>query len=501
MLTPGARPALRRAAANPPRRASTTSGWPRRPIGRPRRWLTGLAAITSAIALPLLAAGPASADQARQRQQWVLSALDVSAAWKVTQGRGVTVAVIDSGVDPTVSDLTSSVKSGPDFTGVHTPPSNPNWGVHGTWMASLIAGHGHGHGGKDGILGVAPQSRILSIRVITDRSDPGYNAYDHEPTWRGQRELANAIKYAVKHGAQVISMSLGYAAASGAVRSALQSALAHNVVVVASSGNAGATHTASHGNAPYSFPADYPGVIGVAAVAESGRAAYFSSENLSVQVAAPGVNVPAQGRGSKYWVVSGTSPACALTAGVAALIKAKYPKLTAAQVRSAITGSSAHRPHGGYNDHVGFGTVDAAAALTLAGKLAGQVPAGQTRAGKAAAGGNFGHGQAGVAAFPVAPRGRERLLVLGGIAAGGLLLLIVALWLLASSRRRRRAARQRGPIGVTATQGPLGWPQASGPVGAVGLVGPRVACRPGRTSGAGRTKRIRLARRCRHAGR
>ncbi len=275
MLTPGARPAPRRAAASPPHRVSTVSRSPRPQEGRPRRarrWATGLTAVTSAIALPLLAAGPASADQARQRQQWVLSALNVSQAWQVTQGRGVTVAVIDSGVDPTVSDLTGSVKSGPDFTGVHTPSSNPNWGVHGTWMASLIAGHGHGHGDQDGILGVAPKSRILSIRVITDRSDPSYHAYYHEPTWRGQRELANAIKYAVSHGAQVISMSLGYTSASVAVRSALQSALAHNVVVVASSGNAGTTQTASHGNAPYSFPADYPGVIGVAAVAQSGQA-------------------------------------------------------------------------------------------------------------------------------------------------------------------------------------------------------------------------------------
>jgi subtilisin family serine protease len=104
-------------------------------------------AMASGIALPLAAAGSASADQARQRQQWVLSALDVSAAWRMTQGRGVTVAVIDSGVDPSVSDLAGSVSTGPDFTRVNTPQSNPNWGAHGTWMASLIAGHGHGPGG------------------------------------------------------------------------------------------------------------------------------------------------------------------------------------------------------------------------------------------------------------------------------------------------------------------------------------------------------------------
>ncbi|MGN6677040.1 MAG: S8 family serine peptidase, partial [Streptosporangiaceae bacterium] len=187
-------------------------------------------ALVGAIALPLAVAGPASADQARQRQQWVLSALHVSTAWHVTQGQGVTVAVIDSGVDPKVSDLAGSVTSGPDYTGVHTPRSNPNWGAHGTWMASLIAGHGHGRGNNDGILGVAPKAKILSIRVITDRSDPGYHSYETEPAWRGQRELAKAITYAVRHGADVINMSLGYDGASRAVRSALQGALVHNVV-------------------------------------------------------------------------------------------------------------------------------------------------------------------------------------------------------------------------------------------------------------------------------
>ncbi|HEX9553986.1 MAG TPA: S8 family serine peptidase, partial [Streptosporangiaceae bacterium] len=239
------------------------------------------------IALPLATAGPASADQARDTQRWVLSALDVPAAWRLTHGRGVVVAVIDSGVDPSVSDLTGSVRTGPDYTGVRTPASNPNWGAHGTWMASLIAGHGHGRGARNGILGVAPQAKILSIRVITDRTDPSFGAYHHQPEWRVQRELAKAIRFAVRRGAQVISMSLGYSAWSVGVRAALQLALSHGVVVVASSGNEGTKHN------PYSFPADYPGVIGVAAVTQAGQPAYFSSENLSVQVAAPGVNVPA----------------------------------------------------------------------------------------------------------------------------------------------------------------------------------------------------------------
>ena len=137
--------------------------------------------------------------------------------------------------------------------------------------------------------------------------------------------------------------------------------------MVASSGNSGGTAGArSTGHAPYSFPADYPGVLGVGAVTQAGTAANFSSDNLSVGVAAPGVKVPAQGRDGQYWLVSGTSPACALTAGVAALIKSRYPHLAPALVDQAITSSAQNPPPGGYDDRVGFGTVDAAAALTAA---------------------------------------------------------------------------------------------------------------------------------------
>ena len=387
----------------------------------------------AAVAAVLGGAGQARADIVHTDQMWVLDAVNAPAAWAITMGQGVTVAVIDSGVDPDVSDLQGSVTTGPDLTGVSTPPSSPDWGVHGTWMASLIAGHGH-DGGTSGILGTAPRARVLSIRVITDRSDPNYKIYQAEPLSRGQRELAKAIRYAVAQHAGVISMSLGYNTASRAVRSALQFALDHGVVVVASSGNSGSSaQVRGQREAPYSFPADYPGVLGVGAVNQSGQPAAFSSENLSVQVAAPGVDVPAQGNDGQYWLVSGTSPACALTAGVAALIKSRYEGLAPALVRQAIITSTRNRPPGGYNDRVGFGTVDAAAALTAAGELAQQ---GRAAAGLGAAH-HFGGGPAAVPPPPVSPRGAAALALLILLGAGCLALVVTATLRLLAARRDR----------------------------------------------------------------
>ena len=148
----------------------------RRPRGRPVAVLAVLGCVASLAVLP---STTAAADTIRDNQQWILNMMNVPAAWQLTRGGGVTVAVIDSGVNPDVSDLAGSVVTGPNYTGVSTKPSNPDWGVHGTWMASLIAGHGH-DGGDNGVIGVAPRSTILSIRVIPDRDDPHYGRYSRE---------------------------------------------------------------------------------------------------------------------------------------------------------------------------------------------------------------------------------------------------------------------------------------------------------------------------------
>jgi Subtilase family len=376
-----------------------------RTLGRALAGVGLVAALGLLPALPAAAAVAAPGDSIRDTQEWVFSMLNVQPAWQVTEGAGVTVAVIDSGVDGDVSVLSGgTVISGPDLTGLHTSPQNPNWGDHGTWMASIIAGHGT-DGGYDGVMGIAPQAKILSIRVIPDKGDPGYRAYNDEPEQTIQDELANGILTAVKDHAQVISMSIGYSAPSSVVRSAITYAYQHGTVLVASSGNSGGNDTrhgkGSTGMAPVSFPAEYPGVLGVGAVTIAGTPASFSSGNLSVQVAAPGKGVPAQGRNGSYYTVDGTSPACALVAGVAALIKSRYPGISPAQVAEALRTSAQQTPAGGYDVNTGFGIVNAGAALVKAGQLTKERP----QASQVPLAAHFGGGTAAVSAAPVAPRG------------------------------------------------------------------------------------------------
>jgi hypothetical protein len=138
-------------------------------------------------------------------------------------------------------------------------------------------------------------------------------------------------------------------------------------------------------------------------------------------VAAPGYRVPAQGRDGNYWYVSGTSPACALTAGVVALIKSSYPGLTDSQVISAITSSTSHKPAGGYNQQIGFGVVDAAAAMKAAGELADEARPAPPRTPS-----HFGGGAQAIPAPPVAPRGPLDLILYCLLGAACLALVALA---------------------------------------------------------------------------
>ncbi len=316
----------------------------------------------------VFAPSPARADDIRGREQWMLDAVSASDAWHVTRGKGATVAVLDTGIDGSHPDLSGSVTTGPDLIKSVAPDAGR---VHGTWMASLIAGHGHGS--NAGIIGVAPDAAVLSVRTIADPDEPGYAEFRKLPAY--ENSLAKAIRYAADHGVDVINMSLGGPSASTDERAAVAYAISKGIVVVASAGNDGdsksPTKVDKDGIVRFSYPAAFPGVIGVAAVGRDGKAAKFSDRNASVVVAAPGQGVIGAGPGNSYWEGEGTSQAGAIVSGVAALVRARYPRMEPAAVAQAITASASRRPVAGYDEKVGFGEVNAAAALTEAARIQG----------------------------------------------------------------------------------------------------------------------------------
>jgi subtilisin family serine protease len=426
------------------RRTEPSSGWGRRALGRAVA-VAALAAAAAAGGAGIALAGGLG-QQVRAADMTSLRAIGVPAAWRVSQGSGVLVGVLDTGVNSRAPDLTGSVTGGPDYTAGANPPGYQPPHLHGTYIASIIAGHGSGPGRAGGIVGVAPRARILSVRVLLDDQEPGFMVYNANADYYDA--LASGIRYAVQHGARVLNASLGSTTPTRSVRQALVYAISHGVLVVAAAGN---DATSGRGFTPYSYPASFPGVISVAAVGASGQRAFFSDRNSSVVVSAPGVNVAGDGPDGSYLSADGTSPASAFVAGVAALIRSKYPALSPALVTQAIVDSAQRRPAGGYSPGTGFGEVNAAGALTAAGQLA----AGSARGLPAmSASGHFGPGATGP--IVVSRRDTARIALLAAVAVLAAIGFLAAIGRLAFLRHRRPTPAEAEPApeaGPAATAG------------------------------------------------
>ena len=361
-------------------------------------------------------ASQAAADKIRD-QEWWLANLHVTQAWAATRGTGVTVAVLSSGVAADHPDLTGSVITGPDFTESGETPATPSWGIEGTSAASIIAGHGDNVGDAAGIIGIAPAARILSVRVVLDATDP-LNG-NPAAVQRLPAAIAAGIRYAAAHGAQVIDLPLdpaslasdgaatgGLSAAAGgsaAEQAAVDYALGKGAVLIAPTSDNG-----EDGNEP-TYPAAYPGVIAVGTVDRHFVRAAFSSRQSYVALTAPGVDLTTASPPSGYRNMSTTDAASAVVAGVAALIRSRYPTLNNSQVRQALVTGSVPRPPSATGAGYGAGTVDALKAVQAAALIAaaargtvglGQLTGGGTPAhdpARSAQNGHPGPGQDGAA--------------------------------------------------------------------------------------------------------
>jgi type VII secretion-associated serine protease mycosin len=298
-----------------------------------------LAAIVAGIVW-LQAASPARADNIRDLE-WYLGFLRISQAQQISQGDGVIVAVLDTGVNANQPELSGSVLRGYD------PIANDNAWIddagHGTAMAALVAAHGKNATG--GALGVAPKAKILPVKIGVIGDD------------NVERYIEQGVPWAVSHGAKVICMAFGGSGRTDQMEQAVAAAEAADVVLVAAAGN-------KPKDTEVGYPAAYPGVVAAAGVDRNGNHADVSVTGPQVVLSAPAVDIVAPQQNGDYYSGSGNSYATAIVAGVAALVRAKYPNLSAAEVVHRLTATATDKGPPGRDDQYGYGIVNPVAALT-----------------------------------------------------------------------------------------------------------------------------------------
>ncbi len=309
-------------------------------------------ALTYTIRLPVVSnCYPQPVPDPYFRSQYDMSIINADAAWRQcsVDASGVTIAIIDTGVDLEHPDLKANLLPGYDFVDNDTVPEDGNG--HGTNVAGIAAAALNGIG----VAGVAPTAKILPVRVLDD-SGSGYIS-----------DIASGIVYAADR-AQVLNLSLGGPSGSQTLLNAVNyAANTQGRLVVAAAGNCGdSSHLngCSYVNQPM-YPAAYSNVMAVAATTSSDERASFSNEGTYVDIAAPGDYIYNTYYGNSYAHQSGTSQAAPHVSGLAALVWAENPDYTAAQVWSRITSTAVDLGAAGVDTSFGAGRIDVAAALGL----------------------------------------------------------------------------------------------------------------------------------------
>jgi type VII secretion-associated serine protease mycosin len=297
-----------------------------------------VALIALTLATPL--SGSASADEDR-RNQWHLNYLKVSEAHKLTQGEGIIVAVIDTGID-VHPDLERNLLVGIDVNAGDNKEGRADEDGHGTAMAGLIAAHGSSS--HSGMLGIAPRSKLLPVRykIRDGEGDPD--------------NVARGIEWALSAGAQVICISAS-GTSSPQLRKAIDLATRSDVVITAAAGNNPPDRTIG-------FPAAIDDVVAVGASSKDGTLASLSVTGPTLDIVAPGVEMHSTALGGAYLNGNGTSNSAAIVAGAAALVRSRFPELSAEEVVHRLTYTAVDKGPPGRDDEYGHGVLDLVAALT-----------------------------------------------------------------------------------------------------------------------------------------
>lgn len=316
----------------------------------------------------LVVSAPVLAATIEEMQKPYLDLIRARSAQKLSKGDGVVVAVLDTGVDAGHPDLKAAMVPGYHINKRSAAAANSDADGHGTAMAGIIAGQG---GGFNNVLGIAPRAKIMPVAMDFDAENTAAT-------------LAAAIRWAVDHGADILNMSLArpsYDPLSRAELEAVAYAQSKGVVLIVSAGN---TIDLTGGN----NVAGLPGVVAVAATTLTGGE-YLGSEKRDYNaIAAPGKNIVTTGARSVHSTGfvsdSGTSPATAVVSGVAALIKAKYPTISAANLVNRLIKTAVDKGEPGRDKVYGYGIVDAYAAVNASVASVDKNPLGVTTAPRAA---------------------------------------------------------------------------------------------------------------------
>jgi subtilisin family serine protease len=280
-------------------------------------------------------------DDPLYEQQWGLQAVAAPLAWDSVRGDGVTIAVVDTGIDSTHPDLSARVVAGLNTITESLDTADDHG--HGTSIAGIAGAAGFN---AVGIIGVAPEAQLMPVKSL---NAAGYGTY---------ADVAQGIVYATDHGARVINLSLGGEVDSTTLSSAVEYAVSRGVVVVAAAGNLGSSGPM--------YPAAYPDVIAVGATDVQDARASFSNFGPWLDLVAPGVDITTTSLGGFYGDLSGTSPAAPFVAGAAALVLAANPTLQPHQVASVLDLASEDRGSPGFDTYYGWGRLNVARAVEQA---------------------------------------------------------------------------------------------------------------------------------------